>query len=263
MRCDDYGAFGLAFKSATDLLNSFQRVERYGRIVTSVANYTVVRGEGSAFMAVNKGDNTRLGETMVTELAVAAGTAISREVSTRAFEPMAIHFSHEQPTDISAFEAHFRCPLHFASHRDGIEISYEMLHANNRLGDARISDFFDAHLEKELAAFVGNSALEQTVRAEIARSLSDGAPSLAEVARRLGMSARTLQRRLAEEGVAYQDVVEDTRLGLAERLLEDTDFALAEVAFLTGYSEQSTFSRAFKRRSGQTPANYRRARTSS
>ena len=262
MRCDDYGAFGLAFKSATDLLSSFQRVERYGRIVTSVANYTVVPGEGSAFMAVKKGDDTRLGETMVTELAVAAGTAISREVSSRAFEPVAIYFSHERPADISAFEAHFRCPVHFSSHRDGIEISDEMLHAGNRLGDARISDFFDTHLDAELAAFLADSALEPTVRAEVARSLSDGAPKLAEVAKRLGMSARTLQRRLADEGVAYQHLVEETRLGLAERLLEDTDFALAEVAFLTGYSEQSTFTRAFKRRNGRTPANYRRARTS-
>jgi len=259
MRCDDYGAFGLAFKSATDLLSSFQRVERYGRVVTSVANYTVVRGGDSAFMAIRKGEDRRLGERMATELAVAAGTAISREVSSEPFTPVAIHFSHERPADIRAYEAHFRCPIHFGSDRDGLEISGAMLHAGNRLGDAAISEFLDSHLERELAAFPEDRALEPVVRAEIERSLSDGVPTLSVIARQLGMSARTLQRRMADEGIAYRDLAEQTRLALAQRLLSETDYALAEVAFLTGYAEQSTFSRAFKRWNGHTPAAWRKA----
>ncbi len=259
MRCDDYGAFGLAFKSATDLLNSFERVARFGRVVTSVANYTVLPGRGTAFMAVRKGRDRRLGERMTTELAVAAGTAISREVCKTPFDPVAVHFSHERPAGIRAYEEHFRCPIHFESDRDGLEISEAMLHAGNRLGDAAISEFLDSHLERELAAFPEDRALEPIVRAEIERSLSDGFPVLGEVARRLGMSARTLQRRMADEGIVFRDVAERTRLGLAKRLLCETDFALAEVAFLTGYSEQSTFSRAFKRWSGHTPAAWRDA----
>ncbi|MBF9035987.1 helix-turn-helix domain-containing protein [Rhodobacterales bacterium HKCCE2091] len=261
MCCDDYGAFGLAFKTATDLLNSFRRVERYGRVVTSIANYRVVESaDGGAFMAVRNPGHARPGEVMATELAVAAATAISREVCRVPFDPVSVHFSHAAPDDIRDFEAHFRCPVRFGSDRDGLAISAATLQAGNRLGDAAVSEFLDGHLERELAAVPADRALEPVVRAEIERALSDGVPGLGDVARRMGMSVRTLQRRMAEEGIVYRDLAERTRLALAERLLGDTDYALSEVAFLTGYAEQSTFSRAFKRRNGSSPAAWRRAR---
>ena len=260
MRSDDYGAFGFAFKSATNLLNSFQRVERFGRVVTNLGNYTVERGNGSAFMRVRKGASERLGEHMVTELAVAAGTAISREVCRTPFVPVSVHFSHEAPPDSAGHEAHFRCPLIFGSDRDGFEVSEADLYAGNRLGDAAISGFLDSHLEHKLTEFPeSRQTIEPVVRAEIERSLSDGVPTLQTIARHLGMSPRTLQRRMADEGVVFRDLAERTRFDLAERLLRETDYALAEVAFLTGYAEQSTFSRAFKRWNGCTPAAWRRS----
>ncbi|MEO1115443.1 MAG: helix-turn-helix transcriptional regulator, partial [Pseudomonadota bacterium] len=83
--------------------------------------------------------------------------------------------------------------------------------------------------------------------------------NIADVAARLGLSARTLQRRLAAQGHAFQDLVDEARQELAVRLLRRTDYALAEVAFLTGFAEQSAFTRAFKRWRGETPAHFRRA----
>jgi AraC-like DNA-binding protein len=77
------------------------------------------------------------------------------------------------------------------------------------------------------------------------------------VARRLGQSERTLQRRLGEEGLSFQKLVDDARRELAEGLLAKSHYSLAEVAFLTGFSEQSAFNRAFKRWMNQTPAAYR------
>ena len=80
---------------------------------------------------------------------------------------------------------------------------------------------------------------------------------LSDIARRLGMSGRTLQRRLSDEGYSYQTLVDESRRQLAKRLLHQTDFSLVEVAFMTGFSEQSAFTRAFKRWAGQTPRSYR------
>ena len=71
------------------------------------------------------------------------------------------------------------------------------------------------------------------------------------------MSGRTLQRRLADRGATYQSLVDEARRQLAEKLLRDTGYSLAEVAYLTGFSEQSAFTRAFKRWAGQTPRSYR------
>ncbi len=259
MRCDDYGAFGLAFKTAKDLWGSFQRVERYGRVVTSIANYEVVKDNGSAFMAVQRDSATRPGLELTNELAVAAATALCREVCLRDFAPVAVFFSHEGPTDLSAHKEHFRCPIHYGADRDGLEIANDLLYAGNRLGDEGVSEFFDAHLEKELAELIDDSRLDQRVCMQITQALSEGVPTVSDIAARLGMSSRTLQRRLADQGHVYQDLVDETRRSLAVRLLSRDEFSLAEIAFLTGYAEQSTFTRAFKRWHGQTPAKYRRA----
>ena len=71
------------------------------------------------------------------------------------------------------------------------------------------------------------------------------------------MGARTLQRRLTERGLSFQSVVDMARHDLARRLLSETQYSLAEIAFLTGFAEQSGFTRAFKRWAGQTPRSYR------
>ena len=91
----------------------------------------------------------------------------------------------------------------------------------------------------------------------ISRSLSEGVPAVSDVAGHLGMSARTLQRRLSERGLAYQQLVDSARRRLALSLLRQTDYSLAEIAFMTGFAEQSSFTRAFKRWAGQTPRSYR------
>ena len=259
MRCDDYGAFGLAFKTAQTLWGSFQRVERYGKVVTSIANYTVEAGNRSAFMAVKKSGDRRLGLRLTNELAVAAATALCREVSRRPFAPTAVYFSHEGPPDLSSHEAYFQCPVCFGSGRDGLEIANGLLFAGNRLGDQGVSEFFDAHLENELAGLVDESRMGQHVIRQLTQELSEGVPTVSALAGQLGMSSRTLQRRLADEGLAYQELVDQTRRELAERLLQRDEFSLAEVAFLTGYAEQSAFTRAFKRWHGLTPTGYRRS----
>ena len=72
------------------------------------------------------------------------------------------------------------------------------------------------------------------------------------------MSERTLYRRLAESRLTYQGVLEKTQKSLAENLLSEGGFSIAEVAFLTGFSEQSSFTRAFKRWAGLSPGAYRK-----
>ena len=89
--------------------------------------------------------------------------------------------------------------------------------------------------------------IEMRTRKAIARSLSDGVPKMSDVAKGLGMSARSFHRRLSEHGLTFQTVTEDTRRSLAEELLKDGRHSLSDVAFLTGFSEQSSFTRAFKR----------------
>jgi len=257
MRCDDYGAFGLAWKSAVDLRGSYMRAERYGRVLTSVSTYEVRREGGRTFMTLHRDGERRPGLHLSNEQTIAAIAQISREVSQQPFSPQAVHFRHQAPGDVAGYEDYFGCPLVYNSDRDALEIGDDALQVPNKLGDATISRFFDAHMESELAALADDVGLDQRVRIQISQSLSEGVPTVSDVAGRLGLSGRTLQRRLADQGLAYQDLVDAARRALAERLLRETDYALAEIAFLTGFSEQSAFTRAFKRWSGQTPRSYR------
>lgn len=258
MRCDDYGVFGLAFKSAPDLLASYRRVERFGKVVTSIANFQVEQSETMVRMSVIPGRERRLGLTMTNELAVAAALALSREVSRVPIDPTAVYLAAPAPARDEAYRDHFQCPIQYEAVCDALEIDIEMAARPNRLADDGISTFFEAHLDHELSEIGASASLEQRVLDQIGDSLSEGIPKLSEVAGQLGMGGRTLQRRLSEAGVAYQDLVTDARRMLAERLLRHTEFGLAEIAFLTGFSDQSAFTRAFKRWHGQTPATYRR-----
>lgn len=258
MRCDDYGAFGLAFKSAPNLLSSYARVERYGKVVTSIANFRVERSGPSVFMEVIQGRDRRLGLKMTNELALAAAMSISREVSENEFSPVAVHLMSDQPTDDDAYQMHFQCPIHFGADRDAIEVKTTVAARANRLSDDGMSKFFETHLDTQLSQINDTSELERRILDQICEALSEGVPTLAEVAARIGMSSRTLQRRLSAEGLAYQELVLEARKTLSEQLLRRTDYALAEIAFLTGFSDQSTFTRAFKRWHGQTPASFRR-----
>jgi AraC-like DNA-binding protein len=103
------------------------------------------------------------------------------------------------------------------------------------------------------------SEIEQ-LRREIARLLVKGEGSIEHVARATGTSVRTLQRRLKNAGVNYNDLQNDVRKTLALNLLENETLALSEIAFSLGYSEVSAFNHAFRRWVGQSPGDYRRLR---
>ncbi len=257
MRCDDYGAFGLAWKSATTLRGSFDRAERYALVLTSVSLHEVESTVNGAFIHLHREGERRLGLRLSNEATLASIVSISREVASRPFRPEAVHIKHPAPDSITAHEAYFGCPVHFGSDRDALLVSEATLRTPNRLGDAGIVGFFDAHLDAELDQLDDPVGLDGRVRDLVTTSLSEGVPLLSDVASRLAMSGRTLQRRLAEQGTSFQALVDDSRRDLAKRLLRDTEFSLIEVAFMTGFSEQSALTRAFKRWMGRTPGAFR------
>ncbi len=257
MRCDDYGAFGLAWKSASTLRGSYDRAERYARVLTSVSMYEVEKTAEGAFMHLHRDGERRLGLRLSNEATIASIASISREVSSEPFRPVAVYFKHAAPAITEHHEDYFECPVYFGSERDALLVAAKTLSAPNKLGDAGISSFFDTHLAAEVAAFVDEVQLDRQVRDHVSTSLSEGIPALSDVAIHLGMSGRTLQRRLSAQGHSYQTLVDDARRQLATRLLRHSNFSLIEVAFMTGFSTQSAFTRAFKRWAGQTPRSFR------
>jgi len=261
MRCDDYGIFGLAWKSAVNLRGSYQRAERYAQVLTNVSTYQVVKVDQGALMHLHRDGERRLGMRLSNEATIASITAISRQVSSTPFHPTAIFFKHAAPDDISDHEAYFGCPVYFDSDKDALLISQQALETPNKLGDSTISQFFDTHLEDEVSQLEDKTNLAFQVCAIISRSLSEGIPNISDVARQLAMSGRTLQRKLSRQKYTFQALVDESRRQLAERLVKETEYTFSEIAFMCGFSEQSAFNRAFKRWAGKTPRSYRLSTT--
>ncbi|QFT67894.1 HTH-type transcriptional regulator VirS [Labrenzia sp. THAF35] len=258
MRLDEYGALGLAFKAATTLGASYARVERYARLWTGVAEYELRSAtEGSLFILHRAGER-RLGMRLSNEATLASAVSIARQVCPVPLAPMEVLVQHPAPRSIAAHEAWFGCPVRFGADLDAILYSEETLARPNILGDEGISKYLSTHLDAELSEISREPTLVTQAKASIAQALSEGAPKMADIAQGLGLSARSFHRRLSEHGMNFQTLTEQTRRSLAEGLLQDESRSLAEIAFLTGFSEQSAFTRAFKRWVGTTPASYRK-----
>ncbi len=258
MRCDEYGALGLAWKSAPDLLGSFSRVERYARLWTDVVEYELRDAGDNILYFLHRSGQRRLGLRLSNEATLASAMSLSRQVSPSPFNAVEVFIQHPPPSSIAAHETYFGCPVRFGAANDALLLSKAALAEPNILGDQGITQFLETHLEDELSKLAPVSDLKGRTKEAIARSLSEGLPKMADIARGLGVSARSFHRRLAEHGLSFQTLTEETRRELAEGMLRDERYSLAEIAFLTGFSEQSSFSRAFKKWVGYTPANYRK-----
>jgi AraC-like DNA-binding protein len=117
---------------------------------------------------------------------------------------------------------------------------------------------FEPALRKRLADLGASATTAERVRATLLEGLPSGKVGMDDVARRLALSKRTLQRRLEEEGTSYQDVLRATREALAVHYLERTDVPSAEISFLLGFEEPNSFFRAFNEWTGRTPETVRR-----
>jgi len=258
MRPDDYGALGLAWKSAPTVRSSLERVERYCRLWTDNLTYEIRDRDDGIDFVVHRSGERRPGMRLSNEATLASATSLIRQTSSPRFRPQKVLLKHAAPRSISAHERYFGCPVHFASGQDALIISSETLDRPNHLSDDGISRFLLTHLEAEIESLGNEIPVQVLVEREISRSLSAGIPRMADIARRLAMSERTLHRRLAERDLSFKSLVADTRRHVAVNLLRESSYTLTEVAFLSGFSEQSAFNRAFKRWTGNTPAAFRR-----
>ena len=139
MRPDEYGALGLAWKAAPNLLGSFSRVARYWRLWTSFTQYEVQEADGGILFIEHREGIRRLGMRISIEADLASGVSLSRQVSPRPFAPIEVYFKHAAPKTIKHHEAYFGCPVHFGADRDAMLLSHESLSDSNILGDEGIT----------------------------------------------------------------------------------------------------------------------------
>lgn len=258
MRLDEYGALGLAFKAAATLGVSYSRIERYARLWTSVVEYEVRPHPLGTLFILHRAGDRRLGLRLSNEATLASAVSIARQVSSGPVTPLEVLVQHAAPKSVAAHEDWFGCPVRFDADLDAILFSAETMEQPNLLGDEGISRYLISDLDADLSRITAKVTLIDQAKEAIAQALSEGSPKMAHIAGGLGLSTRSFHRRLSEHGMSFKALTEETRCDLAIGLLRDDQHSLAEIAFLTGFSEQSAFTRAFKRWLGRTPASYRK-----
>lgn len=170
--------------------------------------------------------------------------------------PEEVQFEHLRPVAWQEHQRAFDAPVHFGQRTNCLVFRDSNLHRAMPAGDLVRLTQLRGRL-KTIAGSTGTLPFLVRVRAEVRTRLPDGYPHVEDVAAGLGLARWTLQRRLAEDGLSFSDVVDGVRRDLAALYLRQTHVPMADIAFLLGYSELSAFSRAFKRWFGFPPSRAR------
>jgi AraC-like DNA-binding protein len=192
------------------------------------------------------------------EYALAAVFLRTREATTREFKLSSIHFAFQKPASVAVHECTFECPVHFGAACTELRVKKEIWDLANESANPGLFDVLDEHAGHLLDQVPAEPPLVHELRGAIGAQLRGGDPSLESVASSLGKSPRTLQRRLKEYELNFGALLDQERAVVARRYLADRSLSISEVAFLIGFSEQSSFNHAFKRWEGCTPTEYRR-----
>lgn len=175
-----------------------------------------------------------------------------------ALVPLVVEFPGPAPEQPAIYEKLLGCPVRFKARTLIVHLPVDALSLPINGSDPHLRALLDQQAEALLEALPKPDALLSTLQHLIVNALQEGEPSLEQVARRMGMPARSLYRRLEERRLTYKGLLSQLRFQLAQRYLCDPQLSLSTVAMLLGYSEQSAFTRAFKSWSGQTPLHFRK-----
>jgi AraC-like DNA-binding protein len=179
----------------------------------------------------------------------------ARRVLKRELPVDEVWFMREAPADVAPYEAQFGALLRFSAPFNATICRAEEF--TRPLSTA--NPIVRAHLERQaqslLAELPAIDVFEDKVSAQIRAELPTGNTNASVIAEKLGVSARTLHRRLQQEGTSYQDLLDSVRLRLSVGYLE-AGKSISQVALLVGFAQASTFHRAFKHWTGETPADY-------
>lgn len=243
--------------SSNTLADALRRTERY----CSIQNEGVLiryRDDGPACVSLHYNAVRRLSDRHQVEFFVTIIVRLCQQLVGRQLRPTRVRLAHrrtELPVNMAAC---FGCEFVFGSDVD--EIEYAPF--SGRLPLAAADDYLNRLLRKYCEEALASRRVHVkswrlAVENTLAPLLPHGQGRLSEVSTKLGVTGRTLERRLAEEGVSFLRVLEDLRLELAKRYLREPNLPISEIAWLLGYADPSAFTHSFRRWTGKPPRQAR------
>lgn len=195
-------------------------------------------------------------------MAIAALITFLRRQVDAAPPPTQVSFVNPAPADVrerAAYEAFFGCPVDFDASHTAVRFPLAYLAIRMPHSDPGLRALLDRQAQALLLALPDSDAFDRALQQVMLHLLAEAAATLPRAARELHVSVRTLQRRLDARGLCWQELLDRTREQLARQYLADRTLTLGDIALLLGFSEQSAFTRAFRRWTGSTPARWRRS----
>ena len=256
VKARSYQVLGYLIFSSANLGEAIHRLMRFEKLAGNLGATTLEE----------RGDQVRLvwhcpveGEPAryLTEAAITGWVTFARQLVEQDASPSAVFFRHPAQVDVARYEAHFGCPVTFGADFDGVEIPAEFMSLPLVNADPGLAQMMEREASSLLAEYDIQTNLVNATRQEVYRLLADGEPTVEQVSARLGVAERTLQSRLRKQGTSFQEVMDGLRRSLAAIYIRDRKLSLTDIALLLGFSEQSSFTRAYRRWHGQSPAQAR------
>jgi AraC-like DNA-binding protein len=234
-----------------------------GEAIRNLARYLAVANESirlgvsertkSTVLAVNY-KIPRLSDRLFAEYGYAVVLRAFRELTGRIVSPKAVTFIHGRNTDKAEFGRFYGCPVRFNATADTLVLPTESLSMPILTSDKYLLQILKSACDEVLAKRGEiSSTLRAMVENEIVQLLPHGNAQVEKVASNLGMSNRTLARRLSEEGTSYAAILNELRRDLSARYLKDPALSLNQIAWLLGYSMVTSLNHAFRRWTGSNP----------
>jgi len=191
------------------------------------------------------------------ELVVLGFLRVLRTLTNRDFTPSRMSFAHGRGSELREIHRILRCPVEFLQPIDSWVLPQQVMELPIISEDRHLLQILETHADVLLSETRTTTGVRYLVEDQLAGTLPSGGIRVARIAEQLGMSERSLRRRLAEEGTSFGEVLDHLRHRLALRYLKDEHVSLKQVAWLLGYSEAGAFNHAFKRWTGIPPGRAR------
>lgn len=255
----DLGALGYAVGSSQTVGHALETLSRFMIVLSQSSSIELKVSEKFVEVCYKISEPSVLYKRQDAEFVLSTIVKQLEAMTNTDIRPVKVLFEHTRPEYIELHKSTFNCPLHFAQETNAVVFLSQILDLPVHSGDERLHLALEPYLEKMRQDRLDDISDEQIltkVTRLIASRLSNGVPSLEDISSELNMSRRTLQRRLRQFDVEFSALLDDVRRELALEYITKGEYNVTEVSLLLGYSEVSSFSRAFKRWTGKAPQKY-------
>jgi AraC-like DNA-binding protein len=258
---EEYELFGFLVMTSKNIGEAFERGARFQRLLASNGQWENARRQkGHVVLGWTPiSGSSGLGARAATEYSVASMLVGIRALSGRKDLAKRVTFSHPRPKDTSAHRELFGVEPAFAAPANTLELDGCVFDLPIPTGNVPLSAYLEEQCKALLDSAIGVPSVSTRLRSLFIKQNCGDVPSLQRAARQLGMSSRTLSRRLTEEGTSFHVILDEVRRDFALRYLSQERLSVSEVAYLTGFRSVSAFYRAYRRWTGTLPGSARRS----